>query len=113
MAPMIAIPALTYADHPAYRSLRSVLIANILFHPLHSHLSTRTLNRVIAAQRLKFQERHAIYRRELECELSPGVAVICAMPDLAIAQTSVDMASYRGIGQERVGHGVERLWQPA
>src|SRR5258706_1885384 len=62
---------------------------------------------------LRRQQHHAAHRWEIERELAPGVAIIDAVPDLAVAEPGIDLARHARIGQQRVGHGDERFGQPA
>ncbi len=48
---------------------------------------------------------------QTERQLVPGVAVIGRMPHLAIGETRVHMTRSTGIGEQRIRHGVEGLWQ--
>src|SRR5262245_36865772 len=50
---------------------------------------------------------------EAERQLLPRVAVVCRVPHVAIAQAGIQMPWRVRVRQQRIGHVVERLWQPA
>src|SRR5262245_36449999 len=58
-------------------------------------------------------DHRAVKTGEIERQLLPCVAVVCRVPHVAIAQAGIEMARRVRVGQQSVGHVVERLWQPA
>ena len=59
------------------------------------------------------QQQRPVDASQLDWQAMPGLAVISRMPHFAIAQSGVDMTRSRRIGEQRVGHMIERLRQPS
>ena len=46
---------------------------------------------------------------QTEGQAAPAIPMIGAVPDLPIAETRIDMPRLSGLGDQRIGHGIERL----